>query len=89
MPVLPTPSDRFCVALYTLTDGDMLRGFSLATISDRLGVSFGQAEVMAIAAAKAALVKLEFGTITLTSDGQRRAQVLTAPALKDWAGGAG
>lgn len=36
----------------------------LATIADRLGVSLRRAERMAIAAAKAGLVKLEFGTIT-------------------------
>jgi len=39
-------------------------GFMLATIADRLGVSLRRAERMAIAAAKAGLVKLEFGTIT-------------------------
>ena len=82
MPIARTHADIFCLALYTLAGGDMLRGFTLATISDRLGISFGQAEVMAIAAAKAALVKLEFGTITLTGDGQTRAKMLAAPAFK-------
>ena len=44
----------------------------LATIADRLGVSLRRAERMAIAAAKAGLVKLEFGTITMTGEGQER-----------------
>jgi hypothetical protein len=74
-----TRSDIFCLALYTLAVESGLRGFMLATISDRLGISFGQAERMAIAAAKAGLVKIEFGTITLTSKGLARGATLKPP----------
>jgi hypothetical protein len=81
-----THPDIFCLALYTLAGERGLRGFMLATISDRLGISFGQTERMAIAAAKAGLVKMEFGTITLTSEGQARGATLTAPTVKKSAG---
>ena len=71
-----------CLAVYTLAGGKVLRGFMVSTVADRLGIPFGQAEAMAIAAGKAGLVKLEFGTITLTGEGQARGVTLTAPAVK-------
>ena len=79
MPVARTPADIFCLTLYTLVGEHNRHVFLLSTISDRLGVSFRQGEAMAIAAAKAGLVRAEFGTITLTGEGQERAAMLKAP----------
>jgi hypothetical protein len=82
MPVVHTPADSFCLALYTLAGGHILRGFMLTTVADRLGISFRQAEAMAIAAAKTGLVKMESGTINLTADGWTLGETLTAPAFE-------
>ena len=86
MPIARSKADIMCLAVYTLAGGKVLRGFMVQTIADRLGIPFGQAEAMAIAAGKAGLVKLEFGTITLTGEGQARGVTLTAPAVKKSAG---
>ena len=82
MPIANTPADTFCLALYTLAGGHMARGFLLATVADWLGISFRKAERMALAAAEAGLVNLEFGTITLTGEGQTRGATLTPPAVR-------
>jgi hypothetical protein len=44
------------LALYVLTGGEVLRGFMVQTIADRLGIKYERAEAMAIAAAEAGLV---------------------------------
>ena len=82
MPIARSKADIMCLAVYAMSGGNVVRGFMVPTIADRLGIPFGQAEAMAIAAGKAGLVKLEFGTITLTGEGQERGAMLTAPAVK-------
>jgi hypothetical protein len=57
MPVARSKADILCLAVHTMAGGNVLRGFMVATIADRLGIDFEQAEEMAIAAAKAGLVR--------------------------------
>jgi hypothetical protein len=49
------------------------------TIARQLGIPFEQADEMAVAAAKAGLVRHEVDTVTLTGEGQARGATLTAP----------
>jgi len=82
MPVVRTPADIMCLAVYTLAGGKVLRGFMVATIADLLGVSFEQAEEMAVAAAEAGLIRHELHTVTLTGEGEARGSILTALVLR-------
>ena len=86
MPVARSPADIMCLAVYTLAGGKILRGFMVSTVADRLGVSFEQAEEMAVEAAEAGLIRHEFHTVTLTGEGEARGSILTALVLKKSAG---
>ena len=52
----------------------------VATIAERLGIPFERAEEMAIAAAKAGLVRHLVHTVSLTAKGFNRAATLKPPA---------
>jgi hypothetical protein len=54
-----------------------LRGFMVATIADRPGIPFKQAEETANGAADAGLIRHEFHTVTLTAEGKARGSVRT------------
>jgi hypothetical protein len=56
--------------------GPIMRGFMVHTIARQLGVPFEQADEMAVAAAKAGLVRHEVDTVTLTGEGQARGATL-------------
>src|SRR3954453_20573813 len=79
MPAARSPADILLLALYTLAEGRIMRGFMVQTVADRLGVPFEQAEEMAIAADTAGLVRHQVHTVTLTGEGQARGATLTAP----------
>lgn len=80
VPVARSPADILCLALYTLAGGQVLRGYMVQTIANRLGVTFDQAEAMAVAADEAGLVRHQMHTVTLTGEGLARGAALTAPA---------
>jgi hypothetical protein len=80
LPIAQTPSDILCIALHTLANGEVLRGFMVSTIADRLGIDFYRATVMADAAHAAGFVRHEHGTVVLTDAGQERGAALTASA---------
>ena len=40
MPVVRTPADIMCLAVYTLAGGNVLRGFMVKSIADWLGIDF-------------------------------------------------
>jgi hypothetical protein len=82
MPIARSKADIMCLAVYTLAGGKVLRGFMVATIADRLGISFEQAEEMADAAAEAGLVRHEFHTVTLTAEGEARGAILAVLEVK-------
>lgn len=69
-----------CLAVYTLAGGNVLRGFMIQTIADRLGIDFEQAEEMAIAAEKAGLVRHQVHTVSLTAAGHERGTTSKPPA---------
>jgi hypothetical protein len=71
MPAARSPADILCLALYTLAEGRIMRGFMLTTVGRQLGFEYDQVEKMAIAAAAAGLVRHEAGTVTLTGEGRR------------------
>ena len=76
------PADILCVAVYTLAAGEILRGFMVSTVADRLGIDFYKATDMADAAHAAGFVRHEHGTVVLTVEGQARGATLTPPAAK-------
>lgn len=80
MPIARSKADLICLAVYTLAGGNVLRGFMVATIANRLGIEFDQAEAMVIAAAKAGLVRHEMHSVRLTADGHARGATLKPPA---------
>jgi hypothetical protein len=61
-----------CLALYTLAEGKIMRGFMVSAVAWQIGVSFEEGEEMAASAAKAGLVRHEVSTVTLTGEGQSR-----------------
>lgn len=77
MPVARSPADILCLALYTLAEGQIMRGFMVLTIAQQLGIGFDEAEAMAIAADKAGLVRHQVHSVTLTGEGQARGATLT------------
>jgi hypothetical protein len=88
MPVARSKADILCLAVYTMSGGNVLRGFMVQTVADRLGIEFDQATEMAIAAEKAGLVRHESypGTVTLTGKGLARGARLTPLEVKKPAG---
>jgi hypothetical protein len=79
VPVARSPADILLLALYTLAEGRIMRGFMVHTIAQQLGVPFDQADEMAAAAAKAGMIRHEVDTVTLTGEGQARGATLTPP----------
>lgn len=75
-----SPADILCLAFYTLTGGRLLQGRMILTVAQRLGITERRASEMADAAAKAGLVKHEWGSVSLTAEGLARGATLTAPA---------
>lgn len=72
MLVARSKADIMCLAVYTLAGGNVLRGFMVETIADRLGIDLERAEEMADAADAAGLVRHQHGTVILTGKGQDR-----------------
>lgn len=82
MPIARSKADVLCLAVYTMAGGNVLRGFMAATIADRLGIDFDQAETMVIATAEAGLVRHEMHSVRLTAAGFDRAPTLTPPGSR-------
>jgi hypothetical protein len=82
MPAARSKADIMCLAVYTLAGGKVLRGFMVSTIADWLGISFEQAEEMAVAADEAGLIRHEFHTVTLSGEGEARGAILTVLEVK-------
>ena len=71
MPVARSSADLMCLAVYTLAGGNVLRGFMVTTVAQRLGIPFDQATDMADAAHRAGLLKHKpAGSVSLTAKGQ-------------------
>jgi hypothetical protein len=85
-PIIRTPADMLCLALYTLARGKVMRGFMVSTIADWLDIDFYRATEMADAAHAVGLVRHEHGTVVLTGDGQARGAMLTPSTVKKSAG---
>jgi hypothetical protein len=68
MPKAPSPRDLFCTALYTLTGGK-LKGLMVATMADRLGITFETAEALAAECAGRGWLAHEVHTVALRGEG--------------------